>query len=143
MESIRKVNPKAVGVIDEPSFIAEVVAVNNGLVSQVFFNGLNISVDHCVTGLMAARKGERVIVQRMGRVVVVTHRIANESEPAPPSMRFDGGRWCLQSSEALELRIGKAELSIEPNGDVTVSGADILTDASGVNRILGSRIELN
>jgi hypothetical protein len=43
----------------------------------------------------------------------------------------------------LTLRCGKASMTLYPNGKIVLRGEYILSDATGVNRIAGGRVELN
>jgi hypothetical protein len=130
-------------VTDQQSFIADVVAVEQGCVVQVSVNDQLIAIDECVSGLLAVNAGDRVVVQKIDQLFLVTHRLPNANEPSPPLLSFDGEQWSLTSTETFTLKVGRAELTIASTGDVSISGADILTDATGINRLLGSRIELN
>ena len=143
MKSIRTLSAKVESPATEVIFIAQVSAIENNQVVEIECAGQVIVVDECVTGYMAFQQGDRVVAQRIGQLIVVTQRLANPDEPNPPALSFNGEQWCLQSKEAFALKVGRAELTVGPNGDVSISGSDILTDASGVNRILGARIELN
>ncbi|MCB1930569.1 MAG: hypothetical protein KDH17_21365 [Rhodocyclaceae bacterium] len=49
----------------------------------------------------------------------------------------------LSSRRKLTLRCGKASITLYPSGKIVLRGEYILSDAEGVNRINGGRIELN
>lgn len=49
----------------------------------------------------------------------------------------------LSSKTKLTLRCGKSSITLYPNGKIVLRGEYILSDAEGINRINGGRIELN
>lgn len=49
----------------------------------------------------------------------------------------------IESRRSLTLRCGKASITLHANGKIVLRGEYILSDAEGVNRIAGGRIELN
>lgn len=49
----------------------------------------------------------------------------------------------VESRRSLTLRCGKASITLHANGKIVLRGEYILSDAEGVNRIAGGRIELN
>ncbi len=49
----------------------------------------------------------------------------------------------IEAERKLTLRCGKSSITLYPNGKIALRGEYILSDAEGVNRIAGGRIELN
>jgi len=49
----------------------------------------------------------------------------------------------LQASQRIVLRCGQSSLTLYPNGKIVLRGQYILSEAEGVNRVAGGRIELN
>lgn len=49
----------------------------------------------------------------------------------------------VSAKRKLTLRCGKSSITLHPNGKIVLRGEYILSDAEGVNRINGGRIELN
>jgi hypothetical protein len=49
----------------------------------------------------------------------------------------------IDADHKLTLRCGKSSITLYPNGKIVLRGEYILSDAEGVNRLAGGRIELN
>ncbi len=123
--------------------IADVIEVHDGCATLVRHDGTDLVVDISVHGVPALCPDDRVVVQQISGLVCITHKLRNPAEPQPPTMQFDGTQWCLSSEQSLSFKVGKAQLTLQPSGDIEIEGVDISTEAQGINRILGTRIELN
>jgi hypothetical protein len=55
----------------------------------------------------------------------------------------DGDTVKLTAKERIELRVGKASLILEKDGHVTIRGTDLVSHATGSNRIRGGSVNLN
>lgn len=49
----------------------------------------------------------------------------------------------LTAQRKITLSCGKSRITLYPNGKVVIKGEYILSDAEGVNRLSGGRIEVN
>jgi hypothetical protein len=49
----------------------------------------------------------------------------------------------LEAKRQITLRCGKSSITLYPNGKIVLRGDYILSDAEGLNRIIGGQIELN
>lgn len=49
----------------------------------------------------------------------------------------------LTSDKKITLSCGKSSLTLYPNGKIVIKGDYILSDAEGVNRLAGGRIDIN
>jgi len=58
-------------------------------------------------------------------------------------IQVDGKQITLEARERLELKCGKAHLSMEADGRIKIQGGYILSHASGINRIRGAAIKAN
>ncbi|MFH5067749.1 hypothetical protein ACHHY8_05250 [Enterobacter cloacae complex sp. 2024EL-00215] len=47
------------------------------------------------------------------------------------------------AQQKITLSCGKSQITLYPNGKVVIKGEYILSDAEGVNRLSGGRIEVN
>lgn len=47
------------------------------------------------------------------------------------------------AQQKITLRCGKSSITLHPNGKIVIKGEYILSDAEGVNRLSGGRIEVN
>lgn len=47
------------------------------------------------------------------------------------------------AQQKITLSCGKSQITLYPNGKVVIKGDYILSDAEGVNRLSGGRIEVN
>lgn len=55
----------------------------------------------------------------------------------------DGQRVTFEAREQIELRCGKASITLTRTGKVLIRGAYLLSRSSGVNRIKGGSVQLN
>jgi uncharacterized protein (DUF2345 family) len=60
-----------------------------------------------------------------------------------PNVRTTEDEVLIDAERKLTLRCGKSSITLYPNGKIVLRGEYILSDAEGVNRIAGGRIELN
>ncbi|RAM61574.1 hypothetical protein RB25_24745 [Herbaspirillum rubrisubalbicans] len=49
----------------------------------------------------------------------------------------------LEAKRQITLRCGKSSITLYPNGKIALRGDYILSDAEGLNRIVGGQVELN
>lgn len=56
---------------------------------------------------------------------------------------LDGERMIVSARRELVLRCGAASITLDHHGRITVRGTQIVSHASGVNRIRGGSVELN
>lgn len=62
---------------------------------------------------------------------------------APEVARVRGKHVVIEGKEEIVLRCGSATLTLDRNGRIGIRGAEILNEASGVNRVEGGSVELN
>lgn len=79
---------------------------------------------------------------------VITGRIEpGRASPAKvtrtQSLMIDGRELVLEADSSLTLRCGKSSITLTRDGKVVVRGANVVSRASGVNRIRGGTIKLN
>lgn len=63
--------------------------------------------------------------------------------PVPTEVRVDGRKVTLEAREVVELRCGKASLTLRRDGQVVLRGVHIRTEAEEVQRIKGSKVQIN
>ena len=61
----------------------------------------------------------------------------------PKDVLIDGKRVTFDAREQIELRCGKASITLTRAGKVLIRGAYLLSRSSGVNRIKGGSVQLN
>ncbi|MCP3654394.1 hypothetical protein [Herbaspirillum sp.] len=49
----------------------------------------------------------------------------------------------LEAKRQITFRCGKSSITLYPNGKIALRGEYILSDAEGLNRIVGGQVELN
>ncbi len=49
----------------------------------------------------------------------------------------------FEARQKITLRCGKSSITLHPNGKIVLKGEYIVSDAEGINRIVGGHIELN
>jgi hypothetical protein len=66
-------------------------------------------------------------------------------EPAPGQVKMDvdGERLTVTATHELVLRCGKSVLTLRSDGRIVLRGEEILTEATGANRIRGGSVQLN
>jgi uncharacterized protein DUF6484 len=61
----------------------------------------------------------------------------------PLTQACDKGELVLEAKKELTLVCGKSSITLRSNGRVIVKGAEILSRASGTNKIRGASVEIN
>lgn len=75
---------------------------------------------------------------------LVIGRLLEPSPPAPAvELRLDGERLLLAAEREIELRCGKASITLTRAGKVLIRGAYVSSRSSGVNKIKGGSVQLN
>ena len=64
-------------------------------------------------------------------------------DAAAPVVVADGQMMRLTAKERIELRVGKASIIMEADGQITIRGTDLVSHASRANRIRGGSVNLN
>ena len=79
------------------------------------------------------------------RLPIVMGRIQHfgSAEPAQTQVQIEDGRLVLSAAEEIELRCGKARLTLTRAGKILLRGAYLLSRATGTNRIQGGSVQLN
>ncbi|ABN78217.1 hypothetical protein [Cereibacter sphaeroides] len=92
-----------------------------------------------VVAVCAADMGAEAVVAEVGASPVVLGLIRR----AVPEAELDGTRLVLEGRREVVLRCGRASITLAPDGRVTIRGTEILSRASGANRIQGASVQLN
>lgn len=87
--------------------------------------------------------GDQVLLQVVNGDWCAVNRLVNADDLDRPQLTRTDEGWVLSSQKTVTLQVGKANLTLSPDGDVQVTGRDIVSEAEGVQRIVGERIELN
>jgi hypothetical protein len=70
--------------------------------------------------------------------------ILEESLPEPPEEAVvDGERVVLRGDQEIVLQCGRSSITLRRDGKIVLRGSDILTVASGVQRIKGGKVQIN
>jgi hypothetical protein len=70
--------------------------------------------------------------------------VLEESAVEPPQEAVvDGERVVLRGQEEIVLQCGRASITLRRDGKIVLRGADILTVATGVQRIKGGKVQIN
>lgn len=70
-------------------------------------------------------------------------RLPVEPDGERIAVQRDGERVRIVAGERLELRCGRATILMERDGRITIRGAQVVSHASGANRIRGGSVHLN
>ena len=70
--------------------------------------------------------------------------VLEQSAAEPPEEAVvDGKRVVIRGEEEIVLQCGRASITLRRDGKIVLRGADILTVASGVQRIKGGKVQIN
>ncbi len=69
--------------------------------------------------------------------------LAGPLPAAETTARVDGRRVEIEGREEVVLRCGKASVTLRRDGKVTVRGVNVVTQADGVQKIRGGKVEIN
>jgi uncharacterized protein DUF6484 len=91
----------------------------------------------------------------IGRTVVVAFDNGNATQPiivgllqdrpvrTTPNLTLDGKRVCLEATDELTLRSGKASITLGADGRIVIKGMEIVSRARGTNKIKGAAVQIN
>lgn len=74
---------------------------------------------------------------------LILGRIVEPVREAAPVVVADGQMVRLVAQQKIELRVGKASLIMEADGQITLRGTDLVSHATRSNRIRGGSVNLN
>lgn len=79
------------------------------------------------------------------RPVVIGRLLPPTPTPIAPTveLRLDGERLLLSAEREIELRCGKASITLTRAGKVLIRGAYVSSRSSGANKIKGASVQLN
>jgi hypothetical protein len=90
--------------------------------------------------------GKAVLVLPAERPIVVDF-IDQQVDLAPPPDRkevvVEGQRLVFEGKEQIELRCGKATITLTRAGKILIRGAYLSNRSSGVNRVMGGSVQIN
>jgi hypothetical protein len=66
-----------------------------------------------------------------------------DQRPGSVSVDADGQRMVVSARQSLVLRCGRASITLDRDGRVTIEGTHVVSHAEGVNRIRGGSVQLN
>lgn len=94
--------------------------------------------------LLFPEGGRPVIVDLLADPVadVLAETLAAPEGPAPEA-RLDGTRVVLEGRREVVLRCGQASITLRRDGKVIVRGTELLSRATGRNRIKGASVAIN
>jgi Domain of unknown function (DUF6484) len=105
-----------------------------------------------VLALHGAHIGQSVVLQFEGGdpTLPIVMGVLRQSEgwpleerPAQVEVDADGERMIVRAKEQLELRCGKASITLTRAGKVLIQGSYVLTRSTGVNRVKGGAVQIN
>ncbi|GGO66684.1 DUF6484 domain-containing protein [Bowmanella pacifica] len=79
----------------------------------------------------------------IGRIVSPQPARKEKTDSQSLNVKMDGDTLCLRADQQIELKCGKASITLTKAGKVLIRGAYILSRSSGANRIKGGAIQLN
>ena len=68
-----------------------------------------------------------------------------ETDPLPPPVEVcsDGDRTVIEAGKEMVLKCGEGSITIKKEGRIVIRGKEIISRASGTNKIKGGSVELN
>lgn len=83
-----------------------------------------------------------VLEDRLESLMQMDIAPAKSSQP-PQEVRVDGQRVVIEAQEEIELKCGKGSITIRSDGKIVVKGTNVVSHATGANRIRGGSVSLN
>lgn len=62
---------------------------------------------------------------------------------APAGVTMDGKRLQLEATQEVVLKCGQGSITLQANGRVVIKGTELVSRASGVNKIRGATVAIN
>ncbi|MGP3698891.1 hypothetical protein [Rhodobacter sp. NSM] len=117
---------------------ARVLGIDADGLVRVMLDGVEIAADTVVPVAEADRQAEALVAMAGDRPVVL-----GLIRRAVPEAQVDGRRVILEGEREVVLRCGSASITLSPDGRVTIRGTEILSRATGGNRVQGASVQLN
>ncbi|MCA9127972.1 MAG: hypothetical protein KDB22_12840 [Planctomycetales bacterium] len=95
-----------------------------------------------ILGQVGNRLAERS-VDRMESLMRLEAASSDSAPSATHDVDVDGRKVTLTAREELVLRCGKGSIEIRKNGKILIRGTELVTHASGTNRIKGGSVAIN
>lgn len=114
-----------------------------------FEAGHEIVAARTLIALAPTDLGREVAVEFIGGdirqplILGLLHGGAPSEDATSVALEVDGKHVAVRASEQLTLRCGKASITLDADGRIVIKGAQILTQATGSQRIRGATIQLN
>lgn len=96
-----------------------------------------------VVGLLAPRHAADVAGTLAATALGATALAPAPSDERPAEAVVDGERVVFTASHEIVLRCGKASIHLLSDGSVRIRGTQLLSRASGTNRIRGGNVQIN
>lgn len=77
------------------------------------------------------------------RPLIVGRLVEPARRPAETEVVRDGETVVVTGRERIELRCGAAAVILEKSGRITIRGTEVVSQASGTNRVRGGAVHLN
>jgi uncharacterized protein DUF6484 len=139
-----------VAVVDTPSSASRFQGTMTGILVGFAAHGVPLIE---VSGVkFHARSCSPILSSDIGHEVVVAFDASRAESPIvvgvirpTEAMEFavDGEKIVLTGHQSITLKCGEASITLDSNGKVVIRGANVVSHASGVNRIRGGSVELN
>lgn len=75
--------------------------------------------------------------------LVKMNAAATETPERKRELRIDGKRVVIEADDEIELKCGQGSITIRKDGKIVVKGTNVLSHATGPNRIRGGSVSLN
>jgi hypothetical protein len=96
-----------------------------------------------ILGFVDGRPERPVILGVVDERPSVSLKPRTKRTPEGVSATVDGERVVLEGKERIELRCGKASITLTKDGRVVIRGAQIVSRSTGANRVRGGSVEIN
>lgn len=126
---------------DAVARVMRVLALTPMPVLQCEDSGEQVLAAEVIELLVPLQAGDRVLVQPARQGWVITARLGGLTPP--PFSLDERGCVCLSGDNGIRLQVGDARIEITRAGCITVDGKEVHTLASGLQRIMGSSVQIN
>jgi hypothetical protein len=98
---------------------------------------------HCRHDLQVGSEVLLIFERRDPAVPIVVGVISDSPANLPLKVSVDGKSVLLESHEELTLKCGQSSIVLRGDGRIVIKGAEIVSRASGTNKIRGSCVKIN
>ncbi|MEJ2044733.1 MAG: hypothetical protein P8X74_21015 [Reinekea sp.] len=132
----------------QTSYLTEIVNISPCGKVSVRLNQAEVAVQLFVRGLPALKEGDSVLVDVLANGNVIVRSVVESFQHKRSVIEFTEEKGHAQIAmpehvDSFSIALGNAQIELNRNGNLRLNGETIVSNASGLNQLLGKPVSLN